>query len=89
MATLVTGASGLLGAACVAELLARGEEVIALVQDKHPDSRLWSMRGFIEVRDELATVERVVSEYRPRRVLHLAAHLARVHDLAQRHKVRR
>lgn len=73
MATLVTGASGLLGAACVADLLARGEEVIALVQDKHPDSRLWSMRGFIEVRDELATVERVVSEYRPRRVLHLAA----------------
>ena len=66
-------ASGLLGAACVAELLVRGEEVIALVQDKHPDSRLWSMRGFIEVRDELATVERVVSEYRPRRVLHLAA----------------
>ena len=73
MATLVTGASGLLGAACVAELLARGEEVIALVQDKHPDSRLWSLEGFIEVRDELATIQRVVSEYRPHRVLHLAA----------------
>lgn len=73
MATLVTGAAGLLGSACVAELLARGEEVIALVQDRDPNSRLFTLSGFIEVRDELATVERVISEYRPRRVLHLGA----------------
>ena len=73
MATLVTGATGLLGSACVKLLLERGEEVIALVQDRDPSSRLYQLSGFIEVRDELATVERVVGEYRPRQVLHLAA----------------
>lgn len=73
MATLVTGASGLLGGACVKALLDRGEQVIALVQDRDPRSRLFTLDGFIEVRAELASIERVVVEYQPDAVLHLAA----------------
>ncbi|MCP4809308.1 MAG: NAD-dependent epimerase/dehydratase family protein [Proteobacteria bacterium] len=73
---LVTGAAGLLGAACVERLVARGDDVIALVRDRDPRSRLIRdglMDRCIEVRAELADAERLLAEYSPDRVLHLAA----------------
>ena len=73
---LVTGAAGLLGAACVDRLLARGDEVVALVRDRDPRSRYYRdglVDRSVEVRAELADAERLISEYQPSHVLHLAA----------------
>ncbi len=73
---LVSGAAGLLGAACVDRLLARGDEVIALVRDRDPRSRFYRsghLDRAIEVRSELASAQRLVAEYQPTHVLHLAA----------------
>jgi len=74
--TLVTGASGLLGAACVNLLLERGAEVIAVVRDADPRSRFYQddlVSRCIEVRDELSSAHRLLAEYMPDHILHLAA----------------
>ena len=73
---LVTGAAGVLGAACVERLLARGDQVIALVRDRDPRSRLvrdGHLDRCVEVRADLADSRRLIDEYAPTHVLHLAA----------------
>lgn len=73
---MVTGAAGLLGAACVERLIARGDHVVAVVRDRDPRSRLVRdglLDRAVEVRAELADMERLLAEYAPDQVLHLAA----------------
>jgi len=72
---LVTGASGILGSACISAL-DPAHQVIALVHDRDPSSRLYTdglINRCIEVRGSLAESERLLSEYQPDQVLHLAA----------------
>lgn len=73
---LISGAAGLLGSACAAALLDRGYEIVALVRDRDPRSRLYSERlvdRCVEVRAELADAERLLARYEPELVLHLGA----------------
>ena len=73
---LVTGADGLLGSACVALLLEEGAEVVALVRDRDPRSPFYRqglVERCVEVRSELARAGRLLAEYQPQTVLHLAA----------------
>lgn len=73
---LVTGAAGLLGSACVRALTDRGDDVVALVRDRDPASPLYSqglIDRCIEVRGDLGDSHRLLSEYLPDAVLHLAA----------------
>lgn len=73
---LLTGASGFLGSAVAAALLARRDTVIALVRDRDPRARLYRdglINGCIEVREELASAERILAEYTPDAIIHLAA----------------
>lgn len=73
---LVSGAAGLLGSAVTAALLQRGWEVVALVRDRDPRSRLYTeglIDRCVEVRSELADAERLLSRYEPEVVLHLGA----------------
>ncbi len=73
---LVTGASGLLGSACINTLLGQGCEVVAVVRDADPRSRFYQnglVDRCVEVRDELANAHRLLAEYQPDRILHLAA----------------
>lgn len=77
--TLVTGATGLVGGWLVGSLLERGANVICLVRDQVPQSRLVS-DGMLsrvnvvtgDVRDQ-ALLERVLGEYEVDTVFHLAA----------------
>lgn len=76
---LVTGASGVLGAALVRQLLDRGDHVVALVRDETPGSALVT-DGLIGrctvVRGDLLTgglVERAIGEHEVDSVFHLAA----------------
>lgn len=72
---LITGASGILGSACIAAL-DPADEAIALVHDRDPSSRLYTeglIDRCIEVRGSLAESARVLAEYQPDQVLHLAA----------------
>jgi CDP-glucose 4,6-dehydratase len=77
--TLVTGGTGLLGGWLVARLVELGADVVCLVRDWVPRSRLLSsgltesvqlVRG--DVRDQ-ALLERVLGEYEVQSVFHLAA----------------
>jgi CDP-glucose 4,6-dehydratase len=77
--TLVTGATGLVGAWTVRRLLDGGADVVCLVRDWVPDSEL--VRGGLldrtrqvrgDVRDQ-ALLERVLGEYEIDTVIHLAA----------------
>ncbi|MCB9795860.1 MAG: NAD-dependent epimerase/dehydratase family protein [Alphaproteobacteria bacterium] len=73
---LLTGAAGFLGAAVAAALLERGDEVVAVVRDRDPRSRLYReglIERCVEVRAELADAQRLLAEYSPDVVLHLAA----------------
>jgi CDP-glucose 4,6-dehydratase len=73
---LVTGATGLLGAACVAELLKTDARVLALVRDRDPSSRLIReglLERCVEVRGDLTELPRALAEHRPTHLLHLAA----------------
>jgi len=73
---LVTGACGFLGGAAIRALLARGDKVIALVRDRNPRACLYTedLADFcVEVRADLASVDRVIARYKPEKVLHLAA----------------
>jgi CDP-glucose 4,6-dehydratase len=75
----VTGCSGLLGSWLCSELCDRGAEVVGLVRDWVPSSRLIAertveritvVRGDVE---DLDGLERVLSEYEVQNVFHLAA----------------
>ena len=73
---LLTGAAGFLGSAVAAALLQRRDTVIALVRDRDPGARLYRdglINDCIEVRDELASAERILAEYAPDAIIHLAA----------------
>ncbi|MEE2750314.1 MAG: NAD-dependent epimerase/dehydratase family protein [Myxococcota bacterium] len=73
---LVTGADGLLGSACIDLLLKQGSEVIAVVRDADRRSRFFRdglIEHCTEVRETLASASRLLAEYRPDVVLHLAA----------------
>jgi CDP-glucose 4,6-dehydratase len=77
--TLITGATGLVGAWLVRALLERGAQVVSLVRDHVPDSELVRAR-LIErttvVNGDLsdqALLERVLGEYEIDTVFHLAA----------------
>jgi CDP-glucose 4,6-dehydratase len=76
---LVTGCTGLLGSWMTEELIDRGAQVIGLVRDHIPQSHLWQTKlvnklvtvsGSIE---NIATLERILSEYEIDTVFHLAA----------------
>ncbi|XOZ34607.1 NAD-dependent epimerase [Halomonadaceae bacterium KBTZ08] len=85
MRILVTGTAGFIGSHVAHRLLDRGDEVIGVdnVNDYYDVSlkearlaRLTPREGFTEVRLDIADREgmaRVFSEYRPERVVHLAA----------------
>lgn len=75
----VTGCSGLLGSMLTRELIDRGAEVVGLLRDWVPNSRLVAdgtidrmtiVRGDIE---DIEVLERTLSEYEIETVLHLAA----------------
>ncbi|WP_199250233.1 GDP-mannose 4,6-dehydratase [[Phormidium] sp. ETS-05] len=76
---LVTGCTGLLGSWMVQELVSRGANVVGLVRDWVPQSRLFTedlshkittVYGQIE---DLATLERAINEHEIDTVFHLAA----------------
>jgi CDP-glucose 4,6-dehydratase len=76
---LVTGSTGLLGSWLTEALLARGANVVSLVRDSVPRSRLYAegiaskvatVHGGVE---DTATVERALNEYEVETVFHLAA----------------
>ncbi|WP_420143097.1 NAD-dependent epimerase/dehydratase family protein [Sphingobium sp.] len=76
---LVTGATGFLGGSLVAELIAQGAEVVALVRDMVPQSRFQAeglsnrakvVRGPLE---EYEVIERALNEYAVDTVFHLGA----------------
>ncbi len=76
---LVTGATGLLGSHLTKALLDRGDEVVALIQDMHPDSvfaqeqfdtKVIMMQGNLE---DFATLERAIGIYGIDTVFHLGA----------------
>lgn len=85
MRVLVTGTAGFIGCEVALRLRARGDEVIGLdnLNDyydvglkKARLARLRGDRGFIDLRADLAdraAVEGLFAEYRPERVVHLAA----------------
>jgi CDP-glucose 4,6-dehydratase len=77
--TLVTGATGLVGASLVPALLAEGADVVCVVRDWIPESQLVRsgtidrtrvVRG--DINDE-GLLERVIGEYEVNTVIHLAA----------------
>ena len=76
---LVTGATGLVGGWLVQDLVKRGADVVALVRDWVPTSRLLSEEPFASVtvvRGDLSDpdfLERVLAEYEIKTVMHLAA----------------
>jgi len=73
---LVTGADGLLGSACIDLLLQQGSQVIAVIRDTDKRSRFFRdglVEHCTEVRETLSSAARLLSEYRPDVVLHLAA----------------
>jgi CDP-glucose 4,6-dehydratase len=75
----VTGATGLVGAWLVKELLARGAYVVALVRDEDPQSELFRSGDIRRISvvsgalEEFLTLERAISEHEPDTVFHLAA----------------
>lgn len=76
---LVTGATGLLGSAMVAELLARGADVVCLVRDWVPASELVRSGDLARARVvrgdlcDLETVLRALNEHEVESVFHLGA----------------
>ena len=97
MPTLVTGSAGFIGYHLAERLLARGDEVVGLdVLNDYYDVRLKEARlarlvpsaGYRHERVDLADrvgVERVFAEYRPERVVHLAAQAGVRYSLSNPH----
>jgi UDP-glucuronate 4-epimerase len=97
MRILVTGAAGFIGAAACHRLLARGDEVLGLDNlSPYYDVRLKEDRlatlipqpGFRLVRADIAereTLPAIFAEFRPERVLHLAAQAGVRHSIANPH----
>lgn len=78
--SFVTGASGLLGGSLVEKLLIRGDQVVCLVRDQVPTSRLFlepeNYPGLIIIRGDILdrqVLRRVLYEYEINSVFHLAA----------------
>ena len=76
---LVTGATGIIGSHLVAELLARGAYVVALVRDTDPQSELVRSGNLARVAvvngmlEDFWTVERAISLHEADTVIHLGA----------------
>ncbi|OLP18648.1 sugar dehydratase [Leptolyngbya sp. 'hensonii'] len=76
---LVTGATGVVGAWLVKDLLAQGAYVVALVRDADPQSEFFRSGDFRSVSivsgclEDFATLERAVNEHEVDTVFHLAA----------------
>ena len=76
---LVTGATGLVGAWLVQELLQRSACVIALIRDSDPQSELFRSGDIDRISvvsgtlDDFWTLERLLNEHEPDTVFHLAA----------------
>jgi CDP-glucose 4,6-dehydratase len=76
---LVTGCTGFLGSWIVEELLARGANVVGLVRDWVPQSRLFTAGLGAQITtaygciEDLAVLERVINEHEIDTVFHLAA----------------
>ena len=77
--TLVTGATGLVGAWLVRRLLEAGADVVCLVRDRVPQSQLHRSGDVHRVKivtgdvTDQALLERALGEYEVRTVMHLAA----------------
>jgi CDP-glucose 4,6-dehydratase len=75
----VTGASGLVGGWLVEKLLSYGADVVVLLRDWVPGSRLISSKFFEKVTvvrgdlSDLIKLERIIAEYEIQSVIHLAA----------------
>lgn len=76
----VTGCTGLLGSHLTEELVAAGAEVVGLVRDRVPRSRLFSEKGLLDRIDlvhgaieDYDLLERAVNEFECETVFHLAA----------------
>ncbi len=78
MKAFVTGASGFLGHAVCAELLAREHEVVALV--RRPGSNPPGTAAAAGDLSDRAALERSLHEARPDCVIHLAAEIATQRD---------
>lgn len=76
---LVTGATGMVGAWLVKELLAQGAYVVALVRDADPQSELFRSKAIEKVTvvngalEDLWTIERATNEHETDTVFHLGA----------------
>jgi len=77
--TFVTGGTGLVGGWLVERLCTAGADVVCLVRDRIPHSRLWSTGLADKIRCvtgdvcDQALLERVLGEYEVETVIHLAA----------------
>ncbi|HSK18841.1 MAG TPA: GDP-mannose 4,6-dehydratase [Longimicrobiales bacterium] len=75
----VTGATGLLGSSLIEELIAKGADVVCLVRDWVPESRLIESGSIARTRvvrgdlEDLATLIRALNEYEIDTVFHLGA----------------
>ena len=75
----VTGATGLLGSSLIEELIARGANVVCLIRDWVPGSRLIESRNVARTRvvrgelEDLTTIIRALNEYEIDTVFHLGA----------------
>src|ERR671933_736735 len=75
----VTGATGIVGAWLVKELLGRGAQVVALVRDPDPQSEFYRSGDYRQTAivqgrlDEFWTLERAINEQETDTVFHLAA----------------
>ncbi len=67
---VITGTTGFVGSALASRLIYNGIRVIALCRDGEPPTGCEIVRGELE---DLRTCERLISEYRPDSVFHLAA----------------
>jgi CDP-glucose 4,6-dehydratase len=79
MRAFVTGATGMVGSQLVHQLLARGDDVVALLRDHDPQSELFRSGDIDRVSvvsgalEDLVAVERAVVQHAPDVVFHLGA----------------